>query len=262
MHVVQGGKDAEAAAESSRAYAACQWHLAPPALSTQVRLPFSAQKQNSMLLCRVGASLNATAARAYFAHTCLWLYTLCHVVQLQSMQGRGVCLQACTTLLLDFTSLLIWLYIVDRMLIWLSSCTAVTQPRCDSACRVDQDLGWGLSDSEALCAPSASPAADAVTAGSKGKPVSVTKKQPTADKTATAAAVGQAAPMTDEIVNGFQTPCHVAAIQCHKAAVEQLKANLTAAISSLKDSMYAWQQHETANKERWAACLKKMYDVV
>ena len=83
--------------------------------------------------------------------------------------------------------------------------------------------------------------------------MSATKKQTTADKTATAAAVDQAAPMTDEIVNGFQTPRHVAAIQCHKAAMEQLKA---AAVSSLKDSMYAWQQNEVANKEQWAACLK------
>lgn len=68
--------------------------------------------------------------------------------------------------------------------------------------------------------------------------------------------------MTDLVVYGFQTPCHVAAIQCHKAAVEQLKADLTAAISVLKDNMYAWQQNEIANKERWAGCLQHLGEVV
>lgn len=126
----------------------------------------------------------------------------------------------------------------------------------------DQDLGWSLADTDALCAPSTSPAADAATASNKGKPPAAAKKPATADKTAPATPIGQMAPMTDEIVNGFQTPCHVAAIQCHKAAVEQLNADMTAAVSILKDSMYAWQQNEAANKERWAICLKNLEDVV
>ena len=57
MHMKHAcGAGWEAAAESSRAYTACQWHPAPPTLSTQVRLPFSAQKQISMLLCRIGTT--------------------------------------------------------------------------------------------------------------------------------------------------------------------------------------------------------------
>lgn len=121
---------------------------------------------------------------------------------------------------------------------------------------VEQDLGWSLADTEALCAPSVSPAADAAVAGAKGKPAPVAKKPPAA------AGSDKTAPMMDEVVNGFQTPCHVVAIQCHKAAVEQLKADLTAAVCSLKDSMYAWQRNEATNKERWAGCLKHLGDVV
>lgn len=129
----------------------------------------------------------------------------------------------------------------------------------------DQDLGWSVADTVALCAPSASPAADAATASSKGKPTVAAKKPSaagSADKTAAAAAVGQLAPMADEIVNGLQTPCHVAAVQAHKAASEQLEVDLAAAVSHLKDSMYAWQHNEVANKDRWAVCLKSLQDVV
>ena len=142
---------------------------------------------------------------------------------------------------------------------------SVRQPCHDCACYDDQDLGWSLANTEALCAPSTSPAADAAPASSKGKPTTAAKKPAaagSADKTAPATAIGQNVPMIDEIVNGFQTPCHVAAVQGHTAAVEQLKADLTAAVSILKDSMYAWQQNEVANKERWAVCLKHLEDVV
>ena len=140
-----------------------------------------------------------------------------------------------------------------------------TQPVCNGACCVSQDLGWSLADTEALCTPSTSPAADAAAANGIGKPATAARKASaaaSADKTAPATAVGQIAPMSEEIVFGFQTPCHVAAVQCHKVAANQLKADLTAAVLILKDSMYAWQQNEAANKERWANCLRKLEDVV
>lgn len=142
---------------------------------------------------------------------------------------------------------------------------SITQPCYDSAYCDVQDLGWSQANTEALCAPSPSPAADAASASSKGKPTTAAKKPAaagSADKTASATATDQIVSMTDEIVNGFQTPCHVAAVQGHTAAVGQLKADLTAAVSILKDSMYAWQQNEVANKGRWALCLKNMDDVV
>ena len=139
---------------------------------------------------------------------------------------------------------------------------SVTQPCNDSACHDDQDLGWSLVDTEALGAPSTSPAAASATASNKGKSSTAAKKPATADKTAPAPPIGQTAPMTDEIVSGFQTPCHVAAIQYHKAAVQQLKADMTAAVSILKDTVYAWQHNEIANRERWGVCLKNLEDIV
>ncbi len=42
--------------------------------------------------------------------------------------------------------------------------------------------------------------------------------------------------MTDEIVNGLQTPCHVAAVQAHKAASDQLEEDLAATVSFLKEA--------------------------
>ena len=127
-----------------------------------------------------------------------------------------------------------------------------------------QDLGWSTADTEALFPSSATPAADAAN-GSKGKPTAAAKKpaaSSSADKKTTAAAEGQPAIMTDVVVSGLETPCHVSAVRCHNAAVAQVKAELSAAAMVLKTSMYAWQRNEAANKERWATSLSNLGDLV
>ena len=129
-------------------------------------------------------------------------------------------------------------------------------------CCDDQDLGWSATDSEALFPPSAAPAADAATGSKRPPPAAVKKAAPGADKKSPPGNDGQAPPMTEEIVTGYDTPCHVACVQCHNAATVQLKADLAAATTLLKDSMYAWQRNETANKERWAHYLQVLGDVV
>ena len=129
---------------------------------------------------------------------------------------------------------------------------------------VMQDLGWSIADTEALFLPSAAPAADAA-AGSKSRPTAAAKKPAAASgtiKKTAAAADGQPAAMTDVVVSGFETACHVSAIRCHNAAVAQVKVELSAAALVLKDSMYAWQRNEAANKERWAGFLSNLEDLV
>ena len=123
-----------------------------------------------------------------------------------------------------------------------------------------QDLGWSATDTEALCSLSAQPASDAA-APVKSKTAATTKKPGSADKGATAAG-GASAAMADEVVTGFDTPCHVAAISEHHTAVLQVTQRLAASVAELKGSMYCWQKNEEANKGRWAALLRSLGDVV
>ncbi len=125
-------------------------------------------------------------------------------------------------------------------------------------CCVWQDLGWSASDTEGLCPALAQPAADAASAP-KGKAAAAAKKPASAEKKAPAATEG---PMTEEIVSGFETPCYVAAVRGHHAAVLQLKEHLAASVAALKSSMSVWQKNEVANKERWAVLLKSLNDAV
>lgn len=123
-------------------------------------------------------------------------------------------------------------------------------------------MGWSGADTEALCPPAATPASDAANAP-KGKPAAAAKKAANADKKASAATDGAtSAPMTEELVTGFETPCHVAAVRGHHAAMLQLKEHLAASVAVLKDSMCSWQKNEEANKERWAGLLRSLGDVV
>lgn len=124
-----------------------------------------------------------------------------------------------------------------------------------------QDLGWSATDAEALCPVPATPAADAATAAKSKTPAAV-KKPVSADRKASAAADAVSAPMTEELVTGFETACHVAAIRSHHAAMLQLKEALMMSVTRLKDCMYSWQRNETANKERWAGLLNSLGDLV
>ena len=124
-----------------------------------------------------------------------------------------------------------------------------------------QDLGWSATDTEALCPLSAQPPSDAA-APVKSKAAAATKKPGSADKGATAAAGGASAAMAEEVVTGFDTPCHVAAISEHHTAVSQVAQRLAASVAELKGSMYCWQRNEEANKERWGTLLRSLGDVV
>ncbi len=140
---------------------------------------------------------------------------------------------------------------------------AVPQPAASTVhlkgfCCVWQDLGWSATDTEALCPLPAQPASDAASAP-KGKAAAAAKKPASAEKKAPAATEG---PMTEEVVGGFETPCHVAAVRGHHAAVLQLKEHLAASVAVLKSSMSVWQKNELANKERWAVLLRSLNDAV
>ena len=145
----------------------------------------------------------------------------------------------------------------------LWSLIALPQPaesimHVEAFCCVWQDLGWSASDTEGLCPSLAQPAADAASAP-KGKAAAAAKKPASAEKKTPAATE---APMTEEVVSGFEAPCHVAAVRGHHAAVLQLKEHLAASVAALKSSMSVWQNNEVANKERWAVLLKSLNDAV
>lgn len=140
--------------------------------------------------------------------------------------------------------------------IWLSNI-----PIVDSCVwGMPQDLGWSATDTEALCPLSAQPAPDAA-APVKSKAAAATKKPGSADKGATTAG-GASTAMAEEVVTGFDTPCHVAAVSEHHTAVLQVVQRLAASVAELKGSMYCWQRNEEANKERWAALLRSLGDIV
>lgn len=128
----------------------------------------------------------------------------------------------------------------------------------EAFCCVWQDLGWSASDTEALCPSPAQSAADAASAP-KGKAAAAAKKPASAEKKAPAATEG---PMAEEVVSGFETPCHVAAVRGHHAAMLQLKEHLAASVAVLKSSMSVWQKNEVANRERWAVLLSSLNDAV
>ncbi|DBB04647.1 TPA: hypothetical protein ACH3X1_012711 [Trebouxia sp. C0004] len=121
-----------------------------------------------------------------------------------------------------------------------------------------QDLGWSATDTEALCPPPAQPASDAASAP-KGKAAAAAKKPASAERKPPAATEGS---MAEEIVGGFETPCHVAAVRGHHAAVLQLKEHLAASVAALKSTMSVWQKNVLANQERWADLLKSLNDAV
>jgi len=123
----------------------------------------------------------------------------------------------------------------------LRSLIALPQPaestmHMEAFCCVWQDLGWSVNDTEGLCPALAQPEADAA-AATEG-------------------------PMTEEVVSEFETPCHVAAVRGHHAAVLQLKEHLSASVAALKSSMSVWQKNEVANIERWALLLRSLNDAV
>ena len=145
----------------------------------------------------------------------------------------------------------------------LRSLIALPQPaestmHMEAFCCVWQDLGWSVNDTEGLCPALAQPEADAAGAP-KGKAAAVPKKPASAEKKAPAATEG---PMTEEVVSEFETPCHVAAVRGHHAAVLQLKEHLSASVAALKSSMSVWQKNEVANIERWALLLRSLNDAV
>ena len=127
---------------------------------------------------------------------------------------------------------------------------------------MQQDLGWSAADSEALCPSAVQPSADAAPTA-KGKTAAAAKKPATTDKKAAPAAAAAAViSMTEELVTGLETPCHVAVIRCHQSSVSEVLSALKASVKELKGSMSSWQNSEQANKIRWTKSVTSLSDLI